>query len=188
MDYYSILKIAPNASRKEIDEAFKRLMKECRYNAQLNRREIEAAFKILSNTSSRKAYDSKKEERVKIDAAVGQMERRRSRARARKSGPRFTFRQKVITLAVLFPLAVVFYIYRFGYQVKQFEPGDVVYYKHSKQILGKIVAAEDNHDFGQAKLDAFLIEWDSSKKQDWVPQVNVKSSCFKISEVEKKKP
>ena len=52
-DYYSVLGVSPNVSQEVLDAIYKNLVK----NQTNNTREIEEAYKILSNSTLRKEYD-----------------------------------------------------------------------------------------------------------------------------------
>src|SRR3990172_5219055 len=59
MDCYQILRVPPNASRQEIDKAYRRLLKESRYDTSINLKDVESAYRVLGNVEQKKAYDSK---------------------------------------------------------------------------------------------------------------------------------
>jgi curved DNA-binding protein CbpA len=171
MDYYQILKIGPNANHKEIEEAYNRLLKESRYNAHISRKDVDAAYKILSDPHQRELYDSLKTQRTK------KLQRAASRSQVKKLVHyKLQLRHLVILLTVLTVLAALFYSYRFGYYLKTFSPGDVLYYTDNNKRLGRIIRVDANHDFGSSRGGAYLVEIDG--KNVWLPESDVKARCF----------
>jgi curved DNA-binding protein CbpA len=171
MDYYQILKVGPNANHKEIEEAYNRLVKESRYNATISRKDVDAAYKILSDPHQRELYDSLKVQKTK--------RMQRAAARPRKQNiikNKIELRHLLIILAVLTLIAAIFYSYRFGYHLKSFSPGDVLYYTHNNKRLGKIIRVDPNHDFGNSRGEAYLVEIEG--KNVWLPETDVKARCF----------
>ena len=185
MDYYHKLRITPNASRKEIEQAYQRLLKESRYDTSIDRHEIENAYKVLSDLSARSQYDTRQTMRVQKTTRIKKQDRiKEFRFVARITS--LTQRQLLIILGICLSLMISFYGFRFGYLLKEFQAGDVLYDKTTHQHFGKILKVAPNHTFGSKQVDAYQIELDPSTKRSvqdekvvWLPQDIVKLRCYK---------
>jgi len=172
MDLYQILRVSINATQQEIDQAYHRLIRECRYNSRLNRKDIELAYGVLANPQQRAAYNAKLA--MGTTTAIG--ERRRKKRLGAKSFNLTPTHKKVLLLALVL-LTILFYAIRYGHLLQSFEEGDILYYKHGNRRMGRILKVEDNHNFGKYVLDAYLVETDKGKQ--WVPESIVKSYCYR---------
>ena len=174
MDLYQVLRVSPNSNQKEIEEAYQRLIKECRYNVRLNRRDIDLAYRVLGNPTQKALYDSKLKQYD--DRGIRKiLKRRKKRAPILRPA---TQKQQVIIFLVLIVITLGFYAIRFGYHLKSFEIGDVLYMKQGDQQLGRVVAIEKDHNFGTARYDAYLVATGTEKR--WLPQDVVKIYCYKL--------
>ncbi|MCI0602984.1 hypothetical protein L0156_08210 [bacterium] len=183
MDYYHKLKIAPNASRKEIEQAYQRLLKESRYDTSIDRREIENAYKVLSDLNAKSQYDTR--QTIRLQKTV------RVQKRFKEFGviawiKRRTRRELLVTLGFCLSLMISFYSFRFGYLLKTFQAGDVLYDKTTDKQFGKVLKVEQNYPFGSKYLDAYQVELDPAAKRAvdfqkvvWLPQDIVKARCYK---------
>ena len=173
MDLYQILRVSATATHQEIQQAYQRLIKECRYNAQLNRKDIELAYRVLANPLQKAQYDAKLELLTKTDTI------RTKRIKKIKSPTKLvhlTLTQKTIFAVALFIVALLFYVFRYGYLLKSFSEGDVLYNKSTNKRVGKIIKIEEDHNFGLTRSDAYLIE-NAQGVEQWVPQDIIKSYC-----------
>lgn len=170
MDYYQLLRITPSASKKDIDEAYHRLVKESNYDSSIDRIMVDTAYRILSNPKQKAAYDSIKDKREKgIAAYAATMSRRKEE--------KWTAQKLVKLAAVLLVIAVIYYAFRFGHSFKSFDVGDTVYLSETHQKMGTIVQIEAEHNFGNMKEPAYLIR--GPQGTNWFPEVEVKQRCYK---------
>ena len=184
LDYYHKLRIAPNASRKEIEQAYQRLLKEARYDTSIDRREIENAYKVLSDLATKSQYDTR--QTIRLQKTV-----RLNKKQSREAGffnwvKNLTRRQLLLALGFSLALMISFYSFRFGHLLKTFQAGDVLYDKTTDQHFGKVLKVELNHPFGTRNADAYQIELDPATKRAvsfesvvWIPQDIVKARCYK---------
>lgn len=189
LDYYQLLRVAPNASRKEIDEAYHRLLKESRYDTSIDRLQIENAYRILSDLTAKTRYDARNE--LKAQRIVRANKKRRAAEALGSLGPiawlkRRTLPQLLVALGILLTITIIFYSIRFGYLLRSFEAGDVLYDSLTDQKFGKILRVEPNHPFGEKTKDAYQVELAPSVKRAdttlhiiWLPQDTVKMRCYK---------
>jgi hypothetical protein len=185
LDYYHKLRIAPNASRKEIEQAYQRLLKEAYYDTSIDLREIESAYRVLSDLAAKSQYDNRLTMRIQKTARIQKKDQfKEFRSIALVTSLRK--RQLLIIVGICLSLMISFYSFRFGYLLKEFHPGDVLYDKTTHQHFGKILKVVPNHMFGSKQIDAYQIELDPSAKRAvhfeevvWLPQDVVKSRCYK---------
>jgi hypothetical protein len=184
LDHYTKLRIARNASRNEIEQAYQRLLKEARYDTSIDRREIENAYKVLTDLDTRSQYDTRQTMRLQKTTRLQKKDRFKE-FRFVAWITSLTQRQLLIILGICLSLMISFYSFRFGYLLKGFQAGDVLYDKNTHQHFGKILKVAPNHTFGSKQADAYQIELDPSTKQAvhyeevvWLPQDIVKSRCY----------
>jgi curved DNA-binding protein CbpA len=175
-DLYQILRVAVDATPQEIKQAYDRLIKECRYNAQLNRQDIERAYRVLTNPTQKKQYDSRLELTTKADTIRTKKIKKAKAPRIKPLLPQLTLLQKSLIALGLFVAALLFYSLRFGYLLKEFSEGDILYNKVTSERVGRIIKVQPNHDFGSKRADAYLIEIREGEQQ-WIPQDIIKSYC-----------
>jgi len=166
LDYYQILRIGQAASRKEIEQAYNKLMKESRYDTSIDRIEIEKAYRILIDLPSKAKYDARK----KIKSAI------RTRAAKRKSHKGFTgwvtsltLQQLLMILSVALVLASGYYYFRFGYLLQDIQAGDVIYDIANGREYGKVVMVEDPHDFNGIPQDGYKVQLRMQDRTVWIP-------------------
>jgi hypothetical protein len=170
MNFYKVLRVHSKVTQADLDRAYQHLVKESRYDNTINRKSIEIAYKILSDSTQRALYD----------ASIAEDEKRReatAKSRRRRKQHQLSFKKLKAVALALTMIAVVFITYRFGYHLKIFSPGDEIYYSHSHQRLGTIVKEERNHNFGKVKQDAYLLRL-SPEKTMWIPKTDVKAVCY----------
>ncbi len=184
MDYYQLLRVGANASRKEIDEAYQKLLKESRYDTTIDRTQVETAYRILTDIASRTHYDARQTMRNK--RTVRLQKKRLPRIGIIEWIKQRTLPQLLITLAVVLCIAIVFYAIRYGYMLQEFQAGDVLYEKISHLQFGKIIRVEENHSFGSKSIDAYQVELNPAMRRYgaaasvlWLPQDSVKARCYK---------
>jgi curved DNA-binding protein CbpA len=188
-DYYSVLRLGNNATRKDIDQAYERLIKESKYDTTIDRALVEKAHRILSDIATKAQYDArrvlkeKREKRVQTEAW-----RNQKGVSVQSVLDWFTIRHLSYVLVLSFLLMILFYSFRFGYKLKEFHAGDVIYDKATNSKYGKIVRVED-HSFGGINEKAYQIQLESSQfvlgaknRTVWLPQDVVKGRCYKKSE------
>jgi curved DNA-binding protein CbpA len=185
LDYYQVLRLAPNASRKEIEQAYHRLLKESRYDTSIDRLMVENAYRTLSDRNTKSQYDARQTLKVK------RIQRVQKKKRIRSLGviewiKRRTLSQLLGALVISLIITTSFYTYRYGYLLKTFQAGDVLYDTLTDQKFGKVLRVESNHSFGDKIQDAYQIELsptlkraDSSKRIVWLPQNTVQIRCYK---------
>lgn len=170
MNFYKVLRVHAKVTQADIERAYQQLVRESRYDNTINRKSIEIAYRILSDSTQRVLYD----------ASIAEDEKRRDAAakvRNRRRKQKLTFKKLKVAASALSIIAFIFFIYRYGYYLKTFSPGDEIYYSHSHQRLGTIVKEEGNHNFGVTKQDAFLIRMGPEKTM-WIPKTDLKASCY----------
>jgi hypothetical protein len=185
VNYYHILRIAQNASRKEIEQAYQKLLKESRYDTSIDRQEIESAYKVLSDLDAKAQHDSRQTMRL-------QKTMRQKKKRQFKQFKLFdwiqslTRRQLLVTLGICFSLMVSFYSFRYGHLLKTFQAGDVLYDKATHEHFGKVLKVVPDHSFGSKQLAAYQVELSPATKRAvnfepvvWLPQDVVKLRCYK---------
>jgi len=166
LDYYQVLRISQNASKKEIDQAYDRLMKESRYDASIDRRLVESAYRIPGDPIHKVAYDS-------------MVSTKEQNGKVKRWSPKFLSRRDLLrTLVVLSIATVIFYWYRFGHLLKDFDVGDVVYMAEGKRKLGRIVEVERNHRFQTFTAGAFLVKKDSGETV-WLTKKDMQIHCYR---------
>ena len=176
MDLYQVLSVSINASQREIEHAYQRLLKEARYNSQINRQDIELAYRVLGNPTQKAAYDKKLDQTSKLSAIGAALRRKKGKAGKQS----YSARQLVRIALVLLVVAAIYFLIRFGYQLKDFSQGDVIYLKETNQRVGVIVQVEDDHLFAEAhrKRDAYLVR--TPEEERWIPANMVKAYCYKL--------
>jgi len=170
MNFYKVLRVHGKVSQSDLDRAYQHLIKESRYDNTINRKRVEIAYRILSDSTQRALYDASIAEDEKRREATTKIRRRR------KKNQLWFKKLKAVALALTI-LAVVFVVYRYGWHLKMFSPGDEIFYSHSNQRLGTIIKEERNHNFGKVKQDAYLLRL-SPEKTIWVPKTDVKAVCY----------
>jgi curved DNA-binding protein CbpA len=170
MDYYQLLRVSSSASKKEIEDAYQRLIKEANYDSSIDTVLVGTAYRILSDPRQRSAYDSIKLKRERGSAAYAATMKRRK-------VPVEWNRNKLIGLVLLlFLIAAVYYGFRFGHVFKNFEVGDTLYLSDTNEKLGTIVKIE-HHNFGNIQEPAYLIQ--GADGMTWYPEAEVKIRCYK---------
>jgi DnaJ-class molecular chaperone len=169
-NYYKVLGLSTRASQEEIEHAYNKMIKEAHFDRSKNRKEIEIAFLVLTDVAHKAMHDAvidQDEKEMEITAKI-----------QKKKEKKITVQQLAKIAVGLFVIAVFYFFFRFGYHLKSFSPGDAIYYKSSDSLLGTVVDVESDHDFGRTRMDAYKIK-DSHGKILWIPQTDVKSSCYK---------
>jgi curved DNA-binding protein CbpA len=189
LDYYQVLRVAQNASRKEIEEAHQKLIKESRYDTSIDRRQVENAYRVLSDVTAKHKYDSRQVLKAKRNIRVQKLRLKKLKSLGEIGFiawiQRRTLPQLLTTLAIVLTIAIIFYSIRFGYLLREFQAGDILYDSLSKQQFGKILKVEENHNFGPKSVDAYQIElkarlnrMNPSTTVVWLPQDTVKQRCY----------
>ena len=171
IDFYQILKVPSNAKQVDIDRAYQKMIKEARYDQTINRKQVETAYRTLSDATQRALYDATSAAKTK-QAQVNQ------RIRERESRVDRRFQRLTIVFIVSLVIFIGYYTYRFGYYVKSFAPGDQLYFKDTGRYLGKIKEKDDQHGFGGDRRPAFLVITPDNQ-EIWYPSGDVKSLCEK---------
>ena len=169
-NYYRVLGLSSKASQEEIEHAYHKMIKEAHFDRSMNRKEIEMAFLVLTDVAHKAMHDAVIDQDEKKMEITAKIQKRKQK--------KITVRQLAMIAVGLFVVGIFYYTFRFGYHLKSFSPGDAIYYKSSDSLLGTVVGVEGNHDFGNARLDAYKIK-DPHGKIIFIPQTDVKSSCYK---------
>jgi curved DNA-binding protein CbpA len=179
MDIYKVLKVPVDAKQIEIDRAYQKLVKEAQYDSSIQVKEVEIAYRILSDSAQRAIYDSKKgivKAPVKgfkgVKAALTKKKGKKGFADHRQ-------REKNLQMVaiVLFAIGLIYYLVRFGYNLKSFDPGNKIYFKESNVLFGTLVKAEDDHKFSSGISDAYQVRL-PSEEVVWFPASDVKILCY----------
>ena len=173
MDYYAALRVSSGATQVEIDRAYQKLIKDARYDTSINRKELDIAYRVLSDATQRALYDATQAEKAK-QSKVSQKILRKDLVLAAAS------HQKQLTWILVAMLMVLglYYPYRFGYKLKSFSAGDVLYLKDTDGYFGKVVKVESSHNFHGQKEDAYLVKTEGDL-DIWFPADDVKTVCYK---------
>lgn len=176
MDLYKVLKIPSSAKPVEIDKAYQKILKEAQYDPTIQIKQVELAYRILSDTAQRQVYDIKAGH-VKRDKKTGKVITKGKG----KGKSKYTSQDRVkieSNIAVgLFVVMAVYMIFRFGFYLRKFEDGDILFFRDDNRYFGTLVRDESSHAFGPIKSDAYLIKL-PSKDERWYPQTDVKSLCY----------
>ena len=174
MDLYRILKVPSNANQIEIDRAYRKLLKEAQFDPTIRMKEVELAYRILSDGTHRALYDVKAGY-TKRDKKTGKL-----KPTAKKKPVSAQKRLKIeSSIAIsLFVIMVIYMVFRFGFYLRKFEAGDLLFFRDDNRYFGTLMQLENSHAFGPMKVDAYLIKL-PSKDERWYPQGDVKSLCYR---------
>lgn len=164
MNYYQVLQVSTKASQVDIDRAYQKLVKEARFDTNLNRKDIETAYRVLSNPTQKALYD----------AAIAEQQKEAT-LKVKKIRKPMNMRQLVQVLIGLFVIALCFYLYRYSYIFANFEKGDVLINRQTGQYVGKVLGEQPGHNFGGVKKDAYMLDTPTGKV--YVPMEQVKRTC-----------
>lgn len=176
MDLYKVLKVPSSAKPVEIDKAYQKILKEAQYDPTIQIKQVELAYRILSDAAQRQVYDIKAGH-VKRDKKTGKViTKGKGKGKSKYTS---TDRVKIESnIAVgLFVVMAVYMIFRFGFYLRKFEDGDILFFRDDNRYFGTLVRDESSHAFGPIKSDAYLIKL-PSKDERWYPQTDVKSLCY----------
>jgi curved DNA-binding protein CbpA len=179
-DYYNDLRLGHNASKKEIEKAHERLLKEAHYDSTIDTQAVETAYRILTDMASKARYDARHTLKTKKIVA------RRKKINIEDFLAWFTLRRLVMIMIISFLFAAAFYWFRFGYMLQTFQAGDVLLDRATHKRYGRILRVESEHLFGNDRQSAYQIQLDSSQsiigsteKVIWLPQNAIKARCTK---------
>jgi hypothetical protein len=145
MDFYAVLRVPSTAKQIDIDRAYQKMVKEAKYDPTINIKDVEIAYKILTDATQRALYDASMADKGKKKVFPTSV---------RKLVPRKEQTRPLIMIALaLFVIAVAYFVFRFGYMLKNFEQGDMLYWKENDQYFGTVVAGEKDHNFGGRPAD-----------------------------------
>jgi curved DNA-binding protein CbpA len=183
LDYYNVLRVGHNASRKDIEKAYERLVKESRYDSSIDRSAIETAYRVLSDIATKAQYDSRQTLKTKRQARAN---KRTSRFNFHAILNWLTLQHLLWILGVTVMIMAMFYWSRYGYVLQEFHAGDVLFERTTKSKYGRILRVDSQHHFGNTVEKAYQIQMDtsqvvigSSDRVVWVPQDTVKALCYK---------
>jgi curved DNA-binding protein CbpA len=177
MDLYKVLKIPSSAKQIEIDKAYQKILKEAQYDPNIQIKQVEIAYRILSDANQRSVYD--------IKAGYAKRDKKTGKIQTKGKGKgksKLTSNQRVkleSNFAIaLFVVMVAYMLLRFGYTLRKFDSGDILFFRDDNRYFGTLVRLENGHAFGPLKADAYLIKL-PSKDERWYPQSDVKSLCYR---------
>ena len=176
MDLYKVLKVPSSAKQVEIDKAYQKILKEAQYDPNIQIKQVELAYRILSDEAQRQVYDIKAGH-VKRDKKTGKVIAKGKGKRKSKYTSQDRIKIESNVAIGLFVVMVVYMIFRFGFYLKNFENGDILFFRDDNRYFGTLVKGENLHPFGPLKSDAFLIKLPSQDER-WYPQSDVKSLCY----------
>jgi curved DNA-binding protein CbpA len=176
MDLYKVLKIPSSAKQIEIDKAYQKILKEAQYDPTIQIKQVELAYRILSDAAQRQVYDVKAGY-VKRDKKTGKViTKGKGKGKSKYNAQQRIKIESNIAIA-LFVIMVGYMIFRFGFYLKNFENGDILFFRDDNRYFGTLLSGESSHAFGPLKSDAYLIRL-PSKDERWYPQSDVKSLCY----------
>lgn len=180
MDLYKVLKVPSSAKQVEIDKAYQKILKEAQYDPNIQIKQVELAYRILSDATQRQVYDVKAGY-VKRDKKTGKVITKGKAKGKGKAKSKFTSQDRIkieSNVAVaMFVVMLAYMIFRFGFYLRNFENGDILFFRDDNRYFGTLVKGENSHAFGHIKSDAYLIKL-PSKDERWYPQSDVKSLCY----------
>ena len=178
LDLYQVLKVPSSAKQVEIDKAYQKLLKESQFDPSIQIKHVELAYRILSDATQRSLYDVKAGY-AKRDKKTGKIQ---TPSGKKKSKAKFSADKRVkmeSNFAIgLFLVMVGYMIFRFGFMLRSFENGDILFFRDDNRYFGTLVRMESSHAFGLMKADAYLIKL-PAKDERWYPQSDVKSLCYR---------
>src|SRR5262249_4064910 len=139
-------------------------------------KQVELAYRILSDATQRQIYDIKAGF-VKRDKKTGKVVAKGKTKAKRKFTSHDRIKIESNTAIVLFLIMVAYMIFRFGFYLRNFETGDLLFFRDDNRYFGTLMKGESSHSFGPMKSDAYLIKL-PSKDERWYPQSDVKSLCY----------
>jgi hypothetical protein len=166
MNYYQVLCISPSSTQVDIDRAYQKLVKESRFDATMSRKDIETAYRILSDPTQKALYD----------AALA-TDGKKTTIRMKKQREPITMNKLIIVMLVLAVIGCIFFTYRYSYVLTSFSQGDVLVYKSTGKVIGTVVGEQSGHLFGKIAKDAYLIR--TARGDVWLPKAQIKLSCRK---------
>lgn len=164
MNYYQVLQVSTKASQVDIDRAYQKLVKEARFDTNLNRKDIETAYRVLSNPTQKALYD----------AAIADQQKEAT-LKVKKIRKPMNMRQMGPILVGLLVIALCFYFYRYSYIFASFQPGDVLISRETGQYVGKVIGEQPMHSFAGVKKDAYFLDTPTGKV--YIPMDQVKRTC-----------
>jgi curved DNA-binding protein CbpA len=182
MDIYKVLKVPVDAKQIEIDRAYQKLIKEAQYDSSIKVKEVEIAYRILSEPAQRAIYDSKKgitQAPVKGFKGVKAALTGKKKGKGKKGYVDYKQREKNLQKVAigLLVIGLLYYFLRFGYELKNFDTGNKIYFKESNVLFGTLVKEEDDHKFSSGVSDAYQIRLPSDEVV-WFPASDVKILCY----------
>lgn len=166
MNYYQVLRISPGSSQVDIDRAYQKLVRESRFDATMSRKDIETAYRILSDPTQKALYD----------AALAE-DGKKTTTRIKRQQEPIKLDRLVTALVVLTLIAIIFFTYRYSYILNSFQEGDVLVYKNNGKEIGTVVREQSNHSFGKISADAYLVR--TPHGDVWLKKDQAKMSCRK---------
>jgi curved DNA-binding protein CbpA len=177
MDLYKVLKIPSSAKQIEIDKAYQKILKEAQYDPNIQIKQVEIAYRILSDANQRSVYDIKAGY-AKRDKKTGKIQTKgKGKGKSKLTSNQRVKAESNIAIA-LFVVMVAYMLLRFGYTLRKFDSGDILFFRDDNRYFGTLVRLENSHAFGPLKADAYLIKL-PSKDERWYPQSDVKSLCYR---------
>jgi hypothetical protein len=157
-------------------------MKESQYDTTIDRVAVETAYRVLSDIATKAQYDSRQTLRMKRQQGKVRFGKKSS---AGSLTNWFTVPRLLAILGICLLLTGGFYWARFGYKLKDFQAGDVLYDRVTNTRYGKIVRVE-KHTFAEGTGQGYLIELDKSQfvlgvnsRSVWIQQDVIKAKCYK---------
>ena len=180
-DYYNVLRLGHNASKKEIEKAHERLLKEAYYDSTIDKQAVETAYRILSDVPSKARYDSRHTVKTrKIDRE------KKLKINLYDILAWFTLPRLVMILVISLLITLGFYWFRFGYVLQTFQAGDILLDRSTHKRYGRVLRVETEHIFGNDRQPAYQVQLDTSQfiigsneRVVWLPQDTVKARCMK---------
>ena len=181
-DYYSVLRLGHSASKKEIEKAHERLLKEANYDSTIDRHAVETAYRILSDIASKAQYDA----RQTLKTKKVESKKKKSKINLEDIVLWFTLKRLIMIMVLSLLVTLGFYWFRFGYMLQTFQPGDALLDRTSHKRYGRVLRVESEHWFGNDKIAAYQVQLDASQfiigsneRVVWIPQDVVKARCVK---------
>jgi curved DNA-binding protein CbpA len=181
-DYYNVLRLGHNASKKEIEKAHERLLKEAYYDSTIDKQAVETAYRILIDVPSKARYDAHHTTKTRKIVAG----KRKFKFNIQEILEWFTLPRLLMILVISLLVTIGFYWFRYGYVLQTFQAGDVLMDRATHKRYGRVLKVESEHLFGNDTEPGYQVQLDTSQfiigsndRVIWLTQNTVKARCTK---------
>ena len=160
--FYRTLMLEQDASEEQIQLAYEMLCEMSASQPHISKGQVERAYSVLINRSSRAAYD-----RLELTPV------KKKRQWIRLNDKRLLAACVVLLVAILGLVWVPLY----GSRFRSFEAGDQLV-DLGGRTFGVVVESEERHAFpGGEAAPAYLVELSSTRELRWYPATDLQAAC-----------